>query len=32
MNPLITSAQWRLVFLASIAGLLLASMALVGLG
>jgi multidrug efflux pump subunit AcrB len=32
MNPLITSAKWRLVFLASIAGLLLASMALVGLG
>jgi multidrug efflux pump subunit AcrB len=32
MNPLITSPKWRLVFLASIAGLLLGSMALVGIG
>ena len=32
MNPLITSAKWRLGFLASIVGLLLAAMALVGIG
>ncbi|MBI3416574.1 MAG: efflux RND transporter permease subunit [Verrucomicrobia bacterium] len=32
MNPLITTAKWRLVFLASIVGLLLAAMALVGIG
>jgi multidrug efflux pump subunit AcrB len=32
MNPLITSAKWRLVFLAGIVGLLLAAMALVGIG
>jgi multidrug efflux pump subunit AcrB len=32
MNPLIHSAKWRWVFLASIVGLLLAAMALVGIG
>ena len=32
MNPLIHSPKWRLVFLASIVGLLLAAMALVGIG
>jgi len=32
MNPLIHSAKWRLIFLASIVGLLLAAMALVGIG
>ena len=32
MNPLITSAKWRMIFLASIVGLLLAAMALMGLG
>jgi multidrug efflux pump subunit AcrB len=32
MNPLITSARWRTVFLAGIVGLLLAAMALVGIG
>ena len=32
MNPLIHSAKWRLIFRASIVGLLLAAMALVGIG
>jgi len=32
MNPLIHDAKWRWVFLASIVGLLLAAMALVGIG
>ena len=32
MNPLIQSAKWRMVFLASIVGLLLVAMALVGIG
>src|ERR1043166_1017771 len=32
MSPLIARAKWRLIFLASIVGLLLAAMALVGLG
>ena len=32
MNPLIHSARWRLIFLASIVGLLLVAMALVGIG
>ncbi|MFO1511848.1 MAG: efflux RND transporter permease subunit [Verrucomicrobiota bacterium] len=32
MNPLIQTAKWRWVFLASIVGLLLAAMALVGIG
>ena len=32
MGPLITRAKWRWIFLASIVGLLLAAMALVGLG
>ncbi len=32
MNPLIHNAKWRWVFLASIVGLLLAAMALVGIG
>ena len=32
MNPLIASARWRLIFLASIVGLLLGAMALVGVG
>ena len=32
MNPLITSAKWRLVFLGGILGLLLGAMALVGIG
>ena len=32
MNPLITKAKWRWIFLASIVGLLLAAMALMGLG
>jgi multidrug efflux pump subunit AcrB len=32
MGPLIASARWRLVFLASIFGLLVAAMALVGVG
>lgn len=32
MNPLIHSAKWRWLFLASIVGLLLAAMALVGIG
>lgn len=32
MNPLIHSAKWRGIFLASIVGLLLAAMALVGMG
>jgi multidrug efflux pump subunit AcrB len=32
MNPLIHSAKWRWVFLAGIVGLLLAAMALVGIG
>jgi multidrug efflux pump subunit AcrB len=32
MNPLIRSAKWRLIFLASIVGLLLLAMALVGIG
>jgi multidrug efflux pump subunit AcrB len=32
MNPLIHSRRWRLVFLAGIAGLLVAAMALVGVG
>jgi multidrug efflux pump subunit AcrB len=32
MNPLIANVKWRLVFLASIVGLLLGAMALVGIG
>ena len=32
MDPLLASAKWRLVFLASIVGLLLVAMALVGIG
>ncbi len=32
MQPLIASAKWRIVFLASIVGLLLAAMALMGIG
>ena len=32
MGPLIASAKWRLIFLASIVGLLLAAMALAGIG
>ncbi len=32
MNPLIASATWRMVFLASIVGLLIGAMALVGVG
>jgi multidrug efflux pump subunit AcrB len=32
MSPLVSSAKWRMIFLASIVGLLLAAMALVGIG